>query len=97
PANVSCGSASTEAAKAMRPFMSAMPPIATQSVRRSETPRRANRDLTRRSKSIAIRSPRRRAVAIVDGLELAPVDGDARVRQKANLSAKGDKLRTHLA
>src|SRR3977135_1100509 len=36
-------------------------------------------------------------VAIVDPFELAAVDGDARLRQKAYLSANGDELRAHLA
>src|SRR4030088_2103616 len=36
-------------------------------------------------------------VAVVHSFELAAVDGDARRRQKTNLSAKCDELRTHLA
>ena len=36
-------------------------------------------------------------VAVVDRLELAAIDGDARCRQKADLSANGDELRAHLA
>jgi hypothetical protein len=36
-------------------------------------------------------------VAIVDRFKLAAVDGDARLRQKAYLSANGDELRAHLA
>src|SRR5262249_47521116 len=36
-------------------------------------------------------------VAVVDRLELAAIDGDARRRQQADLSAKRDELRTHLA
>jgi hypothetical protein len=36
-------------------------------------------------------------VAIVDRFGLAAVDGDARLRQKAYLSANGDELRAHLA
>src|ERR1700730_5844678 len=35
-------------------------------------------------------------VAMVDRFELAAVDGDARLRQKAYLSANGDELRAHL-
>src|SRR3984893_11984319 len=36
-------------------------------------------------------------VAVVDRFELAAVDGDARLRQKAYLLANGDELRAHLA
>jgi hypothetical protein len=36
-------------------------------------------------------------VAVVDRLELAPVDGHARRGEQAHLAAQLDKLRTHLA
>src|SRR5215212_1312179 len=36
-------------------------------------------------------------VAVVDRFELAAVNRDARLRQKADRSAKGNKLRTHSA
>jgi len=36
-------------------------------------------------------------VTVVDRFELAAVNGDARGRQQAKLSAKRDKPRTHLA
>src|SRR5439155_18269914 len=36
-------------------------------------------------------------VARIDRFELAPINGDARVRQQAKLSAKRDEPRTHLA
>src|SRR5271166_934356 len=36
-------------------------------------------------------------VAVVDRFELATINGDARARQQAYLSAKANKLRTHLA
>jgi hypothetical protein len=38
-----------------------------------------------------------RTVAVVDRFKLAAVDGDARLRQKAYLSANDDELRAHLA
>jgi hypothetical protein len=44
------GSISVLLAEAWRPFMSAMPPIATKAVRGSETSRRARSDRTRRTK-----------------------------------------------
>src|SRR5262249_57508766 len=36
-------------------------------------------------------------VPVVDRLELAAIDGDARLRQQTNLSAQRHKLRTYLA
>src|ERR1700736_3619116 len=42
-------------------------------------------------------SPREILVTVVDRFELAAVNGDARGRQQAKLSAKRDKPRTHLA
>jgi hypothetical protein len=51
PAYVRCGSLSTFSTEATRPFMSAMPPIATVSVRRNEPSRRANKRHMQCSKS----------------------------------------------
>ena len=40
---------------------------------------------------------RKVAVAIVDGLELAPVDGDARFGEQTHVAAQRDELGAHLA
>lgn len=40
---------------------------------------------------------RKGAVAIVDGLELAPVDGDARFGEQTHVAAQRDELGAHLA
>src|SRR5262245_63334960 len=64
------------------------------SVELAQIPRHALFDLS--EAAIHLRA-REVLVAVVDRLELAAIDGDARRRQQADLSAKRDKLRTHLA
>jgi hypothetical protein len=61
--DVGLGSISPLLAEATRPFMSAMPPLATKAVSHSVTSRSAIRVISRRSNAIAIRSPRRRGQA----------------------------------
>ena len=41
--------------------------------------------------------PREVLVAVVDGLELAAIDGDARCGEKPHLAAEFDKASAHLA
>src|SRR5215475_10945923 len=41
--------------------------------------------------------PREILIAIIDRLELAAVDRNPRLREQAQISAKGDELRTNLA
>src|SRR5437016_2484002 len=60
----------------------------------AQIPRHALLDLSKAALHLCAREI---LVAVVDSLELAAVDGNARLRQQANLSAKGDKLRAHLA
>src|SRR5690242_3078778 len=60
----------------------------------AQIPRHALLDLSKPALHLRAREI---LVAIVDRLELAAVDGDARLRQKAYLSANGDELRAHLA
>ena len=60
----------------------------------AQIPRHALLDLSKPALHLRAREI---LVAIVDRFELAAVDGDARLRQKAYLSANGDELRAHLA
>src|SRR4029077_16854407 len=64
------------------------------SVELAQIPRHAFLDLSKPALHLRAREI---LVAVVDRLELAAVDGDARLRQKAYLSANGDELRAHLA
>src|SRR3984893_13625764 len=60
----------------------------------AQIPRHALLDLSKPALHLRAREI---LVAIVDRFELAAVDGDARLRQKAYLSANRDELRAHLA
>src|SRR6266480_1635842 len=60
----------------------------------AQIPRHALLDLSKPALHLRAREV---LVAVVDRLELAAIDGDARCRQKAYLSANGDELRAHLA
>src|SRR3984893_9483843 len=64
------------------------------SVELAQIPRHALLDLSDAALHLRAREV---LVAVVDRLELAAIDGAARCRQKADLSAKRDELRAHLA